>query len=778
MANRNTPFGGKTANTLISADYNAKTRTYYTSAADTTLLFVGDFVRMLGTTTSEGVPYVTAITADSTDILGIVVAIKNVYTKESQLYRDSKDVLEVEVIDDPYAEYDIQVNGTVTTSSVGKIANVYVGAGNILTGMSGMQLDAATIGTGIQIQIIGIVANGDNTLGQYTKVRCITMTHKFLGRLNGTILTVSDVIYVDVKRVGENYTPDGTIFFPYQSIQDAVDYVAEVVRTKMLTISIAPGTYVETVNLNNANLRQLHLRGDVFQSTIIQPSSGNAIECTTNNANFTALTLTGLGFNAPLVMSGAAIFMQSGLRFSGCNIHSSASLAVVNLMRSYDTDWDSTVTITGGSLCYFYNTIFGSSVTIGSGSSVELDDVEVDLALQVIDSASFLRAQHCHFYGAVTVAGEFQSYSNNYEKLLTVGTTAICNSTGDSFMASVAVSGSGQFTINDLNASFTDNITAHAGGGQASATHAYGKIVNILTCATTGDSLMLKPANYGDWTLVRNGGVRDAYVYPQPNEYMDDIADYRDIVVRGQSNLYYAYAIGRWRPMALDVTHEISLGHHIVAHAGGGQVLATLLTAQFNEINQVASAGDSCKLHTGLKNDVVIVRNDGGTQVQRYATYVYPYVGESLNGVVNAYVEVPRGQTMIFYCTADGQWWSTYISDQDHLRTTYPGLAAGTGGAPYIMTEAYNHVYVFTTIAHNTNDFVRLPYASQVGLSFTVILRVEAIAWWFYFSPQSGESVNGVSGAPWQVSMSPGRYEFLCDAIGNWILTGGYLPTP
>ncbi len=777
MANRNTPFGGKTANTLISADYNAKTRTYYTSSADTTLLFVGDLVRMLGTTTSEGIPYVTAITADSTDILGIVVAIKNIYTKENQLYRDSKDVLEIEVVDDPYAEYDIQVNGNVTTTSVGKIANVVIGAGNTLTGLSGMQLDAATIGTGIQIQIIGIVPNGENTLGLYTKVRCITMTHKYLGRLNGTILTVSDFIYVDVKRIGENYTPDGTIFFPYQSIQDAVDYVAEVIQTKMLTISIAPGIYVETVNLNNANLRQLHLRGDVYQATIIQPSSGNAIECTINNANFSALVLTGLGFNDPVVMNGITTFMNAGLRFSGCNIHAAATLTGINLLRSYDTDWDSTVSISSSS-CYFYNTIFSSSLTIGSTSSVELDGVEVDLTLQVVDAASYLRTQHCHFYGLVSLAGEFHSYSCNYEKLVTVGTTAVCTSTGDYFVESVSISGSGQFTIDDLAASFTDNITAHAGGGQALATPAYGKIVNILTCATTGDSVMLKHAAYGDWTLIRNGGVRDAYAYPQPNEYMDDIADYRDIIVRGQSNLYYSYANGRWRPMALDVTHEISLSNHIIAHSGGGQASATLLTAQFNEISQVATVGDSCKLHTGLKNDVVIVKNDGGTQIQRYATYVYAYEGEYLNGVVNAYVEVPRGQTMIFYCIADGQWWSTYISDQDHLRTTYPGLTAGTAGTPYVMTEAYNHVYVFTTIAHDTHDYVKIPYALQVGLSFTVILRVEPISWWFYFSPQSGESVNGVSGAPWQVSMSPGRYEFLCDAIGSWILTGGYLPTP
>ncbi len=180
MANLNTPFGGRSLNTLVAADFNSKTHIYHTSTGDATALFVGDFVKLTGLTTPEGIPYITQASATDTQLLGVVVGINNVFTNESQLYRTAYTDLAIEVLDDPLAEFEIQVNGTVTTSYIGKTANLIVGSGSTFTGMSGMQVNVSTIGTGNQVKLIGILPRTDNVLGLYSKVRCQIVAPAFM----------------------------------------------------------------------------------------------------------------------------------------------------------------------------------------------------------------------------------------------------------------------------------------------------------------------------------------------------------------------------------------------------------------------------------------------------------------------------------------------------------------------------------------------------------------------------------------------------------------------
>jgi hypothetical protein len=101
-------------------------------------------------------------------------------------------------------------------------------------------------------------------------------------------------------------------------------------------------------------------------------------------------------------------------------------------------------------------------------------------------------------------------------------------------------------------------------------------------------------------------------------------------------------------------TYEEELMGHveaITAHAGGGQGSATALTKKFNQIDTCATNFDSCVLAISKKGYKQVVFNN----TAKTAT-IFPQVGESLNGVVNASVNVGPGQTLTFECSKDGQW--------------------------------------------------------------------------------------------------------------------------
>jgi hypothetical protein len=187
MANLNAPFGGRVINTLVAADFNSKVHTYHVSTADATPIFVGDFVKLSGSSNADGIPYITQASAISNPLLGVVVGIKNIYTNESQLYRSAYTDLEIEVMDDPLAEFEVQVNGVITTLLPGFMGGLIVGAGNTFTGMSGMQIDVSTLGSASQsqIQMLGVLPRSDNVVGLYTKVRCKIANHVFAFAPNG-----------------------------------------------------------------------------------------------------------------------------------------------------------------------------------------------------------------------------------------------------------------------------------------------------------------------------------------------------------------------------------------------------------------------------------------------------------------------------------------------------------------------------------------------------------------------------------------------------------------
>ncbi len=90
----------------------------------------------------------------------------------------------------------------------------------------------------------------------------------------------------------------------------------------------------------------------------------------------------------------------------------------------------------------------------------------------------------------------------------------------------------------------------------------------------------------------------------------------------------------------------------VVAKAGGGQALATALTANNNRITTCATAGDSVILGAATPGASQSVFNAGAASMN-----VFPAVGEAIGvGAVNAAFAVPAGKGAQFTCSAQGVW--------------------------------------------------------------------------------------------------------------------------
>lgn len=89
----------------------------------------------------------------------------------------------------------------------------------------------------------------------------------------------------------------------------------------------------------------------------------------------------------------------------------------------------------------------------------------------------------------------------------------------------------------------------------------------------------------------------------------------------------------------------------ITAFAGGGQALATALTAKFNQVDTVATDEDSVKLDSALIGKAQNVFNNTAQTLS-----VYPVSGEYINGVINYKFIIGPGDNIEFKCFANGKW--------------------------------------------------------------------------------------------------------------------------
>lgn len=98
-----------------------------------------------------------------------------------------------------------------------------------------------------------------------------------------------------------------------------------------------------------------------------------------------------------------------------------------------------------------------------------------------------------------------------------------------------------------------DSITAHAGGGQSSATLLRGNYNHVTIVATAADSVKLPPSAPGMQVQVTNGSANSMQVFGTSPDTINGAATGTGVAVAaGKTALFTCYTAGAWiGPVAL-----------------------------------------------------------------------------------------------------------------------------------------------------------------------------------------------------------------------------------
>lgn len=185
MANQDTVFGARGVGHLMSSNFNAQIEAYTVLATDAVALFVGDFVKFTGTSAvgqdGKSRPVVAQAAATET-LCGFVIGFQADSDDLNRIYRPASTLRTVYVVSDPYATFEIQAQGTLLVADIGLNADIVVGAGSTVTGLSGMEVDLSTKNTtSQQLRILGLSNREDNDFGANANVICMINEHRFKG---------------------------------------------------------------------------------------------------------------------------------------------------------------------------------------------------------------------------------------------------------------------------------------------------------------------------------------------------------------------------------------------------------------------------------------------------------------------------------------------------------------------------------------------------------------------------------------------------------------------
>lgn len=191
MANADTPFGLRPVANVSSGSYTGGVRAYSVPTSDSTAIFIGDPVKIVGTSqTINGVIYSDVAQAATGDVIsGVVVGVLPV-TADSLTYRAASTQRILLVNDDPNALFEIQeVSGgtPLDANAIGLNADFVVGSGSTVTGYSGVELNNATEATTntLDLKIVGFVNAPDNAVGEHAKYLVRINRHRFVNQIAG-----------------------------------------------------------------------------------------------------------------------------------------------------------------------------------------------------------------------------------------------------------------------------------------------------------------------------------------------------------------------------------------------------------------------------------------------------------------------------------------------------------------------------------------------------------------------------------------------------------------
>lgn len=171
MANANAPFGARAVSGVYGQPYSGAITQFSTASGDGTALYIGDFVKLAGTSQIiNGQVYADVTRAATGDVVVGSVDSVQAETRDSTIYRAASTVRILNVASDPNALFEMQqVSGgtPLTANDVGLNADFVVAAGSAYTGMSGTAINnvgEATTNT-LDLKLVGMVNRPDNDPG-------------------------------------------------------------------------------------------------------------------------------------------------------------------------------------------------------------------------------------------------------------------------------------------------------------------------------------------------------------------------------------------------------------------------------------------------------------------------------------------------------------------------------------------------------------------------------------------------------------------------------------
>jgi len=165
MANVDAPRGFVPKKMLDGSPYNGGTIKCALLAADSTATFIGDLVKFSGTASAEGYPSVAQGAATDTAFAGVITSFDADPTNLESKYRLASTLRLCNVVPALDVIFSVQCDGAFAITDIGNTADVVVGAGDTATGLSGMELNSANIGTGVNLHIVGVDERPDNEIG-------------------------------------------------------------------------------------------------------------------------------------------------------------------------------------------------------------------------------------------------------------------------------------------------------------------------------------------------------------------------------------------------------------------------------------------------------------------------------------------------------------------------------------------------------------------------------------------------------------------------------------
>ncbi len=243
MTNINAPVGGQARDVIGASEYTAKTHKYIIPSTDSSILYKGDFVKIVNNSNNDGIPYITKAAAGDV-LVGTVISIQDNFTKQEFIYRAANETRAVYVQDDPFVEIEVQANGIILEGDIGKYANIIVSNGDNSVGVSHTQLDISSITTDVaQLKILGIIERQGNGLGQYAKLRCLITKHEFNNSYAKALFNQQQIFYV-----GKAGTDSADVNFGKSSDRPFLTIPYAILAAIALTPSVVNQVAIEVID--------------------------------------------------------------------------------------------------------------------------------------------------------------------------------------------------------------------------------------------------------------------------------------------------------------------------------------------------------------------------------------------------------------------------------------------------------------------------------------------------------------------------------------------------